>query len=67
MSRPDSILAIGLKSYLNKTRDQHRELGYLAFSSMVKGQAGISSMARSFNVSRDTMRKWIGVYRIESK
>lgn len=65
MSRPDSIRAIGLKKFLNKSSIEHRRLGYDAFVAMVDGGASVTSMAKSFNVSRFTIDKWIAIYREE--
>ena len=65
MSRADSIRAIGLKKFLNKSSIEHRNLGYDAFTAMCDAGASVTSMAKSFNVTRFTINKWIGIYREE--
>lgn len=60
--RADKIQTIGLEAYLESTRDKHRDIAFDAFKAMMEGQASISSMARSFDVTYRTMEKWRSVY-----
>lgn len=65
MARPDKIQTIGLRQFLDQNAKKHRGLGYDAFCAMVEGQASVSSMARSFNVTFRTMDKWLAIHREE--
>lgn len=65
MSKASSIREKGLNEYLTETLVSHRNLGYDVFCTMVEAGASITSMAKSFNVSRFTIDKWLSVYREE--
>lgn len=65
MTRPDSIRILGLKNYLDKNISKHNGFRYEGFISMVEAGASITSIAKSFNVSRFTVDKWISIYREE--
>ncbi len=65
MARPDKIQTVGLRQFLDQSAKKHRGLGYDAFCAMVEGQASVSSMARSFNVTFRTMDKWLAIHREE--
>lgn len=69
MARPDSIKAIGLKKYLDQTADQHNNFGYEYFVKLVNvpRTPSTSSMARIFNVSDLTVRKWLSIYEDEKR
>lgn len=67
MPRKDSIRWMGLKKYLNRTAAEHNNLGYDYFEKLVSvpRQPSTSSLARIFNVTDLTVRKWMTIYEEE--
>ena len=63
--RPDSIRAVGLKAYLNRTADKHDGYGYVEFKKYLDRGWGPTALARLFLVSKNTMLKWVDIYREE--
>lgn len=62
---PTSIKSEGLKSYLNRTKNEHDNYGYDQFvKEYNKGQSP-ASLARMFNVSRNTGHKWVKIHKHE--
>ena len=57
-----SIKERGLDNYLNETADIHNGFGYEIFLKLVDHQ-DVSNLARAFRVSRNTMTKWVRVYK----
>jgi transposase-like protein len=62
MTRPDSIRAQGLRTYLNATVHEHKGRGYVSFVQMIDDKASINYMARAFHVSKNTMQKWVKIH-----
>lgn len=69
MARPDSIRMMGLKKYLDNSKDRHNGFGYDRFVELVRvpKPPSVSSLARIFNVSDITIRKWMTVLELEQK
>lgn len=63
----NSIEAVGLKRYLNDTRDQHNGFGYSHFHKMLSlpKPPGVDNLARIFGVTKQTMLKWRKIWREE--
>lgn len=62
-----SIEELGLKKYLDDTREIHNNYGYDDFVKMLTQEKpmGKSSLAKMFNVERNTIYRWISVYEKE--
>lgn len=60
--RPKTLEEIGLDTYLDSTKEQHNGFDYSAFKRMYESGVNASNMARSFNVDRRTVAKWVIVY-----
>jgi hypothetical protein len=54
-----------LEKYLNESAAKHNNFNYTNFTAMVESKASIASMARVFNVTRETMYKWIRIYKLQ--
>lgn len=73
MTRPDSIRSIGLRAFLDKSKDKHKGKGYLDFVRYIEfareyeNSPSPLKMSRVFNVSRPTMEKWLVIYNEEQK
>ena len=64
MKTTPSIADEGLEVYLNRTLPEHNDNGYAEFVEMLASDLKYSKrqIAAAFNVSRDTIYKWVGVY-----
>jgi transposase len=62
-----TIRSIGLKRYLNRTADRHKEHGYRDFVAEVKDGQSVTALAVMFKVSRPTIYKWLAIYKTEGK
>lgn len=62
-----SIAKEGLRSYLDRTKDQHNDLEYADFVRLFDSKVNKSNLARAFNINRKTLTKWLGVYQDEAK
>jgi len=67
MSRPDSIKAQGLRTYLNATVGEHKGKGYVSLMLMLEDKASINYMARAFGVTKNTMQKWLKIHHEEQR
>lgn len=67
MSRPDSIRAQGLRTYLNSMVGEHKGRGYVSFVQMIDDKASTNYMARAFGVSKNTVQKWLKIHQEERK
>ena len=69
MAKADSIKAKGLESYLNGTAADHNGKNYddFVWYMVLPKPLTISSLAKIFNVTDPTMRKWVDIYEAESK
>jgi hypothetical protein len=69
VEKPTSIKNIGLKNYLDQTAEQHNGYGYDFFRKSIEVPVPptTNSLARTFNVSRLTMGKWLSIYKEEQK
>lgn len=67
MARPNSIKAIGLKKYLDITKEKHNGFGYEAFNKMMnlEKRPAVASIAKIFGVTDQTVQKWILHYEHE--
>lgn len=63
--RPKTIEEIGLENYLNETTDAHNGFDFSAFKRMYDAEVNSSNIARSFQVDRRTISKWITIYEKE--
>ena len=63
--RPKTIEEVGLENHLNNTVDDHNGFDFSAFKRMYDANVNLSNLARSFNVDRRTISKWIAVYEKE--
>lgn len=67
------IRKVGLKKYLNETREEHNGQGYDEFvfftTTLVhnNGTPDRSSIAKAFGVHRKTIYKWLDIYTKELK
>lgn len=64
-----SIEKIGLKKYLQDTKDSHNNQGYEEFIFYInpKLKIGQTAIGRLMNVHRNTIRRWVEVYEKEKK
>lgn len=70
MSLPSvNIEKIGLKKYLEDTRVLHNNQGYEEFIFYLRPEVklGHTAIGRLMNVTRNTVRRWVEVYKKESK
>jgi hypothetical protein len=64
--RPNKIRAIGLKNFLDSSKDIHNGLGYDDFIDLYVTERGTQlTVADKFNVSRWTMTRWVDIYESE--
>lgn len=64
---PVSIKSEGLKSYLDRTKNQHDGFGYNRFvKEYNKGQTP-AALARMFSISRNTAHKWVKIHKNEAE
>lgn len=63
---PPSIKSQGFENFLNKHAGQHRGFGYQIFVILYRdARLNITNLARAFNVSRETIKKYIAHYEDE--
>lgn len=63
MPKSKNLRIIGLRKYLNETAEQHNALGYDMFIKLHDvAKIGPINLARAFNVSKNTMYKWVKVH-----
>ena len=62
--KPPSIKDIGLKQYLDDTADKHNGFDYATFVKLAAHE-GVTTLARTYAVSRLTMYKWQKIYHEE--
>lgn len=56
---PPKLEDIGLREYLDKTKDQHEGRGYAEFADMLGKGINKSNIGRMFKVERRTIARWI--------
>lgn len=59
--KTERIEDIGLRAYLDKTKEQHNNFGYEEFATMITVEVNKSNIARAFGVNRETVRRWIRI------
>ncbi len=59
------IRDVGLPTFLNETKDKHNGFGYDHFAVMANSGVNSSNLARAFNVTRQTINKWLDIYKEE--
>lgn len=64
--KAERIADVGLRAYLDKTKDEHNDLGYDNFVSMINSGVNKSNLGRAFGVNRDTIYRWIRIKDTES-
>jgi hypothetical protein len=67
MSRPDSIIKIGLRNHLDSTADAHKGKRYKDLVEMVENRASNNYIARAFGVNKNTISKWLVIHDSEQK
>ncbi len=60
-----SIRDKGLRKYLAAEKAKHNGYDYTDFEKMLNAKVTKTNIARAFNVSSQTMWKWIGIYKEE--
>jgi transposase len=55
----------GLENYLNRYRRKHNDYGYTDFKKMLGAEMTKTSIAKAFNVSKQTVWRWFDVYKHE--
>lgn len=59
--RPPRIEDMGLRAYLDSTKEAHGGLMYSDFDRMADYEVNKMTMARKFNVDRRTITKWLAI------
>jgi hypothetical protein len=59
--KPQSIKDKGLDEYLDETAGQHNGFGAWVFRKLLKAHVNETNLARAFNVTRTTMKKWLTI------
>lgn len=59
---PPRIRDMGLKTFLDNSKDIHDGMGYPEFVKFVKKELNITDLAKLFNVHRHTMGNWLSIY-----
>jgi hypothetical protein len=67
MSRNDSIVSRGLELHLSSTRHIHKGKKYEDLIDMLENKASHLYMARAFGVNKNTIYKWLAIYRDEQR
>lgn len=67
LKRNPSIAQLGLKKFLDDSREKHRGMGYEQLVSLVgpnpkKPLVDKANLSRAFGVSRTTIYSWLDVY-----
>lgn len=64
--KPPSIEEVGLKKYLNGSKELHNSYGYDDFVRLVESGLNKAGLAKAFQVERATIYKWLAIYETES-
>lgn len=64
--RPPSIEDVGLKKYLNQSKETHNGYGYDDFVRLIESGLNKAGLAKAFQVERSTIYKWLAIYESES-